>query len=132
MPLYLLDTDHPENDAARALDQLAPLRGRPAVRGSRSTSLLGVGGVRALRALGIEPGTLHLNEGHAALAPLELARADVAAGASPSDALAAAAARTVFTTHTPVPAGNDSYPAAQVEAAIGRPRRTSWACPRRS
>ena len=80
--------------------------------------VLGVGGVRVLRALGIEPGTLHLNEGHAALAPVELARADVAAGASPSDALAAAAARTVFTTHTPVPAGNDSYPAGQVEAAI--------------
>ena len=42
----------------------------------------------------------------------------MAAGASPSDALAAAAARTVFTTHTPVPAGNDTYPAEQVEAAI--------------
>jgi starch phosphorylase len=76
-----------------------------------------VGGVRALRALGIEPGTLHLNEGHAALAPLELARAEVASS-SLSAALDSARARTVFTTHTPVPAGNDSYPAQQVEEAI--------------
>ena len=82
--------------------------------------LLGVGGVRALRALGIDPGVLHLNEGHAALAPLALAGALTAAGVPLADALDEARARTVFTTHTPVPAGNDSYPAEQVARAIAR------------
>ena len=67
--------------------------------------LLGVGGMRALQALGIDPSVVHLNEGHAAFASLELARAELAAGASLDDALAAARARTVFTTHTPVPGG---------------------------
>ena len=81
-------------------------------------ALLGVGGVRALRALGYEPGVIHLNEGHAALAPLELARDGD--GDSLDDALARARDRTVFTTHTPVPAGNDSYPPDQVEDVVGR------------
>src|SRR6185503_1666028 len=65
--------------------------------------LLGVGGTRALAALGIEPGLLHLNEGHAAFMSLEPA---------------VAPERTVFTTHTPVPAGNDTYPPAQVLDAL--------------
>jgi starch phosphorylase len=70
--------------------------------------LLGVGGVRALHAIGVQPGVVHLNEGHAALAPLALEHAEHAR------------VRTVFTTHTPVPAGNDSYPSDQIEQAIGR------------
>ena len=65
--------------------------------------------MRALKAMGIDPAVVHLNEGHAAFASLELARGELAAGASLDDALAAARARTVFTTHTPVPAGNDTY-----------------------
>ncbi|MGH2741832.1 MAG: alpha-glucan family phosphorylase, partial [Thermoleophilaceae bacterium] len=80
--------------------------------------LLGVGGVRALRALGIDPGTIHMNEGHAALAPLELARVELERGATLDEAMELARSRTVFTTHTPVPAGNDSYPADQARAAI--------------
>jgi starch phosphorylase len=75
--------------------------------------------VRVLRALGIEPGLVHLNEGHAAFAPLELARADVAAGADPPAALARARERTVFTTHTPVAAGNDTYDWALARQALG-------------
>ena len=59
--------------------------------------------------MGIDPAVVHLNEGHAAFASLELARSELAAGASLDDALAEARARTVFTTHTPVPAGNDTY-----------------------
>ncbi len=82
--------------------------------------LLGVGGVRALRAMGFEPGVIHLNEGHAALAPLELARPDLADGEPLRARSRPRASSTVFTTHTPVPAGNDSYPARQVERAIGR------------
>jgi starch phosphorylase len=77
-----------------------------------------VGGIRALRAVGVEPGVVHLNEGHAALAPLELAAPALREGAELQDALAGARARTVFTTHTPVPAGNDAYPAEQVQDAI--------------
>jgi glycogen phosphorylase len=118
VPLYLLDTDHDENDAATRWISSRLYVGDAGTRLAQYI-VLGVGGVRVLRALGIEPATLHLNEGHAALAPVELARADVAAGMAPADALDAARARTVFTTHTPVPAGNDSYPADQVEAAIG-------------
>jgi glycogen phosphorylase len=117
VPLYLLDTDHSENDAAARWISSRLYVGDPGTRLAQYI-VLGVGGVRVLRALGIEPGTLHLNEGHAALAPVGLARADIADGASAADALAAARARTVFTTHTPVPAGNDSYPADQVEEAI--------------
>jgi starch phosphorylase len=62
---------------------------------------------------------IHLNEGHAALAPLALAAEAMRGGEDPEQALAQARARTVFTTHTPVPAGNDSYPPEQVRRAIG-------------
>jgi starch phosphorylase len=80
--------------------------------------LLGAGGVRALSALGIDPGAIHLNEGHAALAPLALA-GTLRDGDGVQAALAAARERTAFTTHTPVAAGNDAYPASQVHDAIG-------------
>jgi starch phosphorylase len=109
VPLYLLDPDRPEN---RRIDRWIAARlyvGDLDVRLAQY-ALLGRGGVRALRALGIEPGVLHLNEGHAGLATLELAAAEVSAGRSlVGDALAAVRARTVFTTHTPVPAGNETY-----------------------
>lgn len=124
VPLFLLDTDFAENDPLQRWITARLYDGDSDTRLAQYT-LLGVGGVRALRALGIEPGLLHLNEGHAALAPLELAIGESTPGAldalvgesTPSalDALVAAARRcTVFTTHTPVPAGNDSYPAEQV------------------
>lgn len=74
--------------------------------------VLGVGGQRALRALGITPGVIHLNEGHCAFALLELARHRVVHdGMDPQQALRDAGARTVFTTHTPVEAGHDHFPA---------------------
>src|SRR5262249_6644901 len=72
--------------------------------------LLGVGGVRALRAMGLEPGALHLNEGHAALAPLELAAPGLIGGEALASALAAARAKTAFTPHTPGPAGKAPHP----------------------
>src|SRR3984885_8523016 len=120
IPLFLLDTDCAEN---APMDRWITGRlydGDPQTRLAQY-SLLGVGGVRALRALGYEPGVVHLNEGHAALAPLELARGyREADGLSQSDALDRARSRTVFTTHTPVPAGNDSYPAGEIEEAGSR------------
>ena len=120
VPLYLLDTDVPENDPLQRWITGRLYDGDAQTRLSQYT-LLGVGGIRALRAMGIEPGLIHLNEGHAALAPLELAAGGEHQGQDGLDAaLQRARARTVFTTHTPVPAGNDSYPVAEIEAAVGR------------
>ncbi|MGZ4379904.1 MAG: alpha-glucan family phosphorylase [Gaiellaceae bacterium] len=76
----------------------------------RQEVLLGVGGVRALRGLGLEPSVFHMNEGHAAFLGLERARALVEARGLPfSEALELVRASTVFTTHTPVPAGNEQF-----------------------
>ena len=117
VPLLLLDTDCDENDP---IDRWVTARLYVSDAEIRLTQyvLLGIGGVRALRALGIEPGLIHLNEGHAALAPLELALPDIRAGMPLQQALDAARERTVFTTHTPVPAGNDAYPEAQASKAV--------------
>ena len=117
VPLFLLDVDRPENDPRVRWISSRLYVGDAETRLGQYV-LLGVGGVRALRALGIEPGVIHMNEGHAALAPLELAREELERGAAPGEALELARSRTVFTTHTPVPAGNDSYPADQARAAI--------------
>ncbi|MBV9682273.1 MAG: alpha-glucan family phosphorylase [Solirubrobacterales bacterium] len=119
VPLFLLDTDVPANGAVerwitgRLYDSDEYTRLAQYV-------LLGAGGVRALTALGFEPGVIHLNEGHAALAPVQLAAQGTHAGQPLTARIPAARERTVFTTHTPVPAGNDTYPAEQVEEAIGR------------
>lgn len=75
--------------------------------------------MRALAAMGLDPGTVHLNEGHAALASLELARREVERGAPFAEALASVRRRTVFTTHTPVPAGNETYPPERMLAVLG-------------
>lgn len=72
--------------------------------------VLGIGGVRALRALGIEPAVWHANEGHSAFMVLERAREEVENGATFDEALSKVRANTVFTTHTPVPAGHDVFP----------------------
>jgi starch phosphorylase len=120
IPLFLLDTDCADNGPMDRWITGRLYDGDPQTRLAQY-SLLGVGGIRALRAMGYEPGVIHLNEGHAALAPLELARGyREADGLSQSDALDRARSRTVFTTHTPVPAGNDSYPAGEIEEAVSR------------
>jgi starch phosphorylase len=116
IPLFLLDTDCADNEPMDRWITGRLYDGDPQTRLAQY-SLLGVGGIRALRAMGHEPGVIHLNEGHAALAPLELARGYREAE---GDALERARGRTVFTTHTPVPAGNDSYPPAEIEQAVGR------------
>jgi starch phosphorylase len=118
VPLYLLDVDRPDNDRRARWISSRLYVGDEETRLAQYV-LLGVGGVRALRALGVDPGTIHMNEGHAALAPLELARADVERGVAVEEALASARARTVFTTHTPVPAGNDTYPAELARTVVG-------------
>ncbi len=119
VPLFLLDTDCPENGPLERWITARLYVADPDTRLAQYV-LLGVGAVRALRKMGIEPGVVHLNEGHAALAPLELAGPALRGGEPLDSALAGARERTVFTTHTPVPAGNDSYPAEQVRRAIVR------------
>lgn len=120
IPLFLLDTDCADNGPMDRWITGRLYDGDPQTRLAQY-SLLGVGGIRALRAMGYEPGVIHLNEGHAALAPLELARGyREADGLSQPDALDRARSRTVFTTHTPVPAGNDSYPAHEIQDAVSR------------
>jgi starch phosphorylase len=121
VPLFLLDTDRPDNDP---VDRWITAR---LYIGDRHTRLaqygvLGVGGVRALAALGITPSLIHLNEGHAALASFERLRAHLVAGESQEAALAAVRRTTVFTTHTPVAAGNEWYSFDEVEPVLGQLR----------
>jgi starch phosphorylase len=117
--LYLLDSDCPENDPVQRWITGRLYDGDPETRLAQY-ALLGVGGIRALRAMGHEPAVIHLNEGHAALAPLELGRGVDGAPATLDQLVERARARTVFTTHTPVPAGNDTYGSAEIEEALGR------------
>jgi glycogen phosphorylase len=108
-PLYLLDADAPENPKAlRAVTDV--LYGPDREHRIRQEMLLGVGGARALAALGVEPSVYHLNEGHAAFLSLERVRELVQErGLSFADALEHVRATTVFTTHTPVAAGNERF-----------------------
>ncbi len=112
IPLLLLDTDLPENEKVDRWITARLYDGDPAIRLAQY-AVLGRGGIRALQGLGIDPAVVHLNEGHPALALLELTAQRVSAGATFADAFAATRDQVVFTTHTPVPAGNETYPAGQ-------------------
>jgi starch phosphorylase len=118
VPLLLLDTDVPENDPVQRWTTGRLYDASRVVRLAQY-GLLGVGGVRVVRALGIEPAVLHLNEGHPALAALELAAETVASGEDLQAGLDAARSRVVFTTHTPVAAGNETYAPEEFMAAYG-------------
>jgi glycogen phosphorylase len=109
--LILLDTRDEANDEAD--QQLAAhLYGGDQRTRIQQELLLGVGGSRALRAMGITPSVFHLNEGHSAFAILEWARYRVQTdGLDPWRAIKEASSGTVFTTHTPVEAGHDRFPA---------------------
>ncbi len=110
IPLYLLDTHLPEN-APEDREITAQLYGGDHVMRIQQEIILGVGGVHALAALGIKPSVHHLNEGHAAFISLELIRRRVQEqGLDFYSALQATASGNIFTTHTPVPAGNDAFP----------------------
>jgi len=108
VPVLMLDTDIPLNDPAdRPITGILYVRGRE-MRVCQEI-ILGVGGVRALRSLGISPAVWHMNEGHVAFLGLERARVRVGRGDGLGDALKAVARNAVFTTHTPVPAGNETF-----------------------
>ncbi len=109
VPLYLLDTDLDENAPADRNMTLRLYWSDLELRIAQEI-LLGVGGVRALRAMGYHPEVWHMNEGHAAFLTLERARELVAKGQTFEKAIAQTRSGNVFTTHTPVPAGNDEFP----------------------
>jgi glycogen phosphorylase len=106
--VYLLDTNCAEN-APSDRDITHRLYGGDESTRVRQEMILGIGGLRALRALGIQPGAFHLNEGHAAFLILELLREHLGGGLPFNAALEATAAACVFTTHTPVAAGHDAF-----------------------
>ena len=120
VPLYLLDTDLPENSQVGRWVTSRLYEGNRAIRLAQY-AVLGVGGVRALRALGIEPAVYHLNEGHPALGVLELFdQARSRAGDGVDEAWRRVRERVVFTTHTPVAAGNETYDRGEVLTMLGR------------
>jgi starch phosphorylase len=111
--LYLLDSGLPENTPEQR--QITnKLYGGNLDDRIRQEIVLGIGGVRALRAMGLAPTVWHINEGHAAFQILERCREHKAQGLDFASALELAAANTVFTTHTPVPAGHDIFPNSQM------------------
>ncbi|MEQ1439969.1 alpha-glucan family phosphorylase [Fontimonas sp. SYSU GA230001] len=118
VPLFLLDADVAANAAEdRAIT--ARLYGTGHDLRLRQEIVLGIGGVRAVRALGLTPSVWHINEGHAAFLILERMRERIAYGYSFDAALEAVAACTVFTTHTPVPAGHDVFDQGQLRHWLG-------------
>lgn len=105
--LYLLDTDLPENEDAWITGQLYGWFGEERIA---QEMVLGIGGVRALRALGIHTDIYHFNEGHAVLAAIELIREKMTDGMSFEEALNTTRKQVVFTTHTPIKQGNEEHP----------------------
>jgi glycogen phosphorylase len=119
VPLYLLDTDFEPNEAADR-DLTRRLYGGDRDLRLRQEILLGIGGLRALRALKHRPLVFHLNEGHAAFLALERIRELMQERSLTfGEARLAAAAGLVFTTHTPVPAGNDAFPPGMLDYYFG-------------
>lgn len=112
--LYLIDTDLSENAPDDRLLS-ARLYGGDQETRLRQEMLLGIGGVRVCRALGLAPAVWHANEGHSAFQTLERIRELVQAGQSHAEAADLVRHSTVFTTHTPVPAGHDIFPIHLIE-----------------
>src|SRR5919197_1501445 len=116
--VLLLDTDIPDNaDSDRPITHILYVRGRE--MRVHQELVLGVGGVRAIRALGINPSVWHLNEGHSAFLLAERTRELVSEGAALSDAWEQVQRNSVFTIHTPVPAGNERFDVNLVRRVAG-------------
>lgn len=114
VPLYLLDSDVENNSAWDRVLTRNLYSSNPEMRISQEM-LLGIGGVRVLRELGYNPNVWHMNEGHSAFLSIERAREYIHAGYSFEEARALVSKSNVFTTHTPIPAGNDEFPTWLVE-----------------
>jgi starch phosphorylase len=117
VPLFLLDSDVPANGPVERFITSQLYIGDPTYRLMQYV-VGGFGAVRALSAMGIRPALYHLNEGHPAFAALELMREPLARGEPFDRVLADVRGRVVFTTHTPVPAGNETYAPSQVEGVL--------------
>ena len=117
VPLFLLDTVVEENSPRHRFISSRLYEGNRQVRLAQY-ALLGVGGMRLLHVLGVEPSVTHINEGHPALATLEVLDRLVQQGRSFSEATDEVRRRFVFTTHTPVPAGNETYEPAEMQAVF--------------
>ncbi len=118
VPVYLLDTNLEENHPSDRDLSGKLYAGGPDMR-LRQEWILGVGGVRVLRAVGLAPATWHANEGHAAFMTVERLRELTTTGIPFDQAVREIRARGVFTTHTPVPAGHDAFQREQVEKCTG-------------
>jgi starch phosphorylase len=115
--LYLLDTDLEEN-APWDRELSARLYGGDRETRVQQEIILGIGGVRALKAIGRAPAVWHLNEGHAAFVVLQRIRDLIEQGQTFEAALEEVRRTTMFTTHTPVPAGHDAFPFNLVETHL--------------
>ncbi|SHH53939.1 alpha-glucan family phosphorylase [Clostridium grantii] len=111
-PLYLLDTDIPENDDAWITGQLYGWFGEERIA---QEIVLGIGGVKALRVLNIDVDVYHFNEGHAVLAATELIKEKMDKQIDFDEALKLTRDEVVFTTHTPIVQGNESHPLSRLE-----------------
>ena len=119
VPVYLLDANRPENEE-HYRDLTLRVYGGDSTTRIMQEVLLGVGGVRLLRTLGLKPSTFHMNEGHAAFLTLELIREKLESGINFKEACAATKQECLFTTHTPVEAGHDRFSADLMNYAAGR------------
>jgi starch phosphorylase len=108
VPVYLLDSNRPENEQ-HFRDLTLRVYGGDSTTRIMQEMLLGIGGIRLLRTLGVQPSVFQMNEGHAAFLTLELIREKMEAGKSFADALNLTRAECLFTTHTPVEAGHDRF-----------------------
>ena len=117
VPIFLMDADIPENNLSDCQLTARLYTGDREARISQEL-VLGVGGVRALRAMGIRPSVWHMNEGHSAFMILERISQRVEAGSDFESAVAAVRASTVFTTHTPVAAGNEIFEESLVDTYL--------------
>jgi starch phosphorylase len=120
-PTYLLDTNLPENEP-HFRDLALRVYGGDSTTRIMQEILLGIGGMRLLRALGIAPSLFHMNEGHAAFLALELIREKLGEGKDFAQALALTKQQCHFTTHTPVEAGHDRFSPALMDYALNKMR----------
>ncbi|MGN6554277.1 MAG: alpha-glucan family phosphorylase [Verrucomicrobiota bacterium] len=108
VPVYLIDANLPQNEQ-HFRDLTLRVYGGDSTTRIMQEMLLGIGGVRLLRALGVQPSTFHMNEGHAAFLTLELMKEKMDAGQTAAKAMEQTRAECLFTTHTPVEAGHDRF-----------------------
>ncbi|MEY2466487.1 MAG: glycogen phosphorylase [Verrucomicrobiota bacterium] len=116
-PVYLLDANMPQNEQ-HFRDLTLRVYGGDSTTRIMQEMLLGIGGVRLLRALGVKPSTFHMNEGHAAFLTLELIREKIGGGKTLLEASAETKMECLFTTHTPVEAGHDRFTPSLLDYAM--------------